>query len=181
MAARLADGAKTDESPALVSHFISDGLKVDRVSLLQLSQRELRLITRYRYNIIAIEAFKRSYAQVPAGRIDPDEHRGTAIWTRMIVNFVGREAKERVRRRHMLSFDQSNCKVGSKSVLSDWAPTCRFAAGDQPPLPVSCHKQDASRSHQAVCQARQIWHEGFCREYEIYSRSRESKKPVVTL
>ncbi len=181
MAARLADGAKTDKSPALVSHFISDGLKVDRVSLLQLSLRELRLITRYRYNIIAIEAFKRSYAQVPAGRIDPDEHRGTAIWTRMIVNFVGREAKERVRRRHMLSFDQSNCKVGSKSVLSDWAPTCRFAAGDQPPLPVSCHKQDASRSHQAVCQARQIWHEGFCREYEIYSRSRESKKPVVTL
>jgi hypothetical protein len=27
MAARLADGAKTDKSPALVSHFISDGLK----------------------------------------------------------------------------------------------------------------------------------------------------------
>ncbi len=101
MAARLADGAKTDESPALVSHFISDGLKVDRVSLLQLSQRELRLLTRYRYNIIAIEAFKRSYAQVPAGRIDPDEHRGTAIWTRMIINVVGREAKERVRRRHI--------------------------------------------------------------------------------
>ena len=39
MAARLSDGAKTDKSPALVSHFISDGLKVDRVSLLQLSQR----------------------------------------------------------------------------------------------------------------------------------------------
>ncbi len=39
MAARLVDGAKTDKSPAPVSHFISDGLKVDRVSLLQLSQR----------------------------------------------------------------------------------------------------------------------------------------------
>ena len=24
----------------------------------------------------------------------------------------------------LLSFDQSNCKVGSKSVLADWAPTC---------------------------------------------------------
>jgi len=101
MAARLADGAKTDKSPALVSHFISDGLKVDRVSLLQLSLRELRLITRYRYNTIAIEAFKGSYAQVHAGRIDPDEHRGTAIWTRTIINFVGREAKERFRRRHI--------------------------------------------------------------------------------
>src|SRR5260370_35490102 len=101
MAARLADGAKTDKLPALVSHSISDGLKVDRVSLPQLSQRLLRLITRYRYNTIAIEAFKRSYAQVHAGRIDPDEHRGTAIWTRMIINVVAREANERVRRRHM--------------------------------------------------------------------------------
>jgi hypothetical protein len=51
--------AKTDKSPALVSHFIPDGLKADRVSLLQLSQRSLRLITRYRYNIVAIEAFRR--------------------------------------------------------------------------------------------------------------------------
>src|SRR6266481_8733800 len=25
----------------------------------------------------------------------------------------------------LLSFDQSNCKVGSKSMLADWAPTCR--------------------------------------------------------
>src|SRR6266403_5986815 len=24
----------------------------------------------------------------------------------------------------LLSFDQSNCKVGSKSMLADWAPTC---------------------------------------------------------
>ena len=101
MAARLSDEAKIDKSPALVSHFISDGLKVDRVSLLQLSQRSLRLIIRYRYNIIAIEAFKRSCAQVHAGRIDPNEHRGTAIWTRMTINVVGREAKERVRRRHV--------------------------------------------------------------------------------
>jgi hypothetical protein len=35
----LSDGAKTDKSPALVLHFISDGLKVDRVSLLQPSER----------------------------------------------------------------------------------------------------------------------------------------------
>jgi hypothetical protein len=39
MAARLSDGAKTDKSAALVSHFISGGLKVDRVSSLQLSAR----------------------------------------------------------------------------------------------------------------------------------------------
>src|ERR1700738_2922691 len=101
MAALLWHGAKADKSPALLSHFISDGLKADRVSWLQLSQRSLRLITRYRYNIVAIEAFKLSCTQVHAGGIDPDEHRGKAIWTRMIIDFAGPEAKERVRRRHI--------------------------------------------------------------------------------
>jgi hypothetical protein len=50
---------------------------------------------------MAIEALERSYAQVHAGRFDPDEHRGTAIWARMKINFVRREAKERIRIRHI--------------------------------------------------------------------------------
>src|SRR5258707_11733629 len=33
----------------------------------------------------------------------------------------------------LLSFDQSNCKVGSKSVLAAWAPTCRRG-------PVTCER-----------------------------------------
>jgi hypothetical protein len=63
------------------------------------------MVVRHHHHIIAIEAFKRSYAQVPFGRLDPDEHRGKTILARMKVNLVGRKAKERVRGRHMLSFD----------------------------------------------------------------------------
>ena len=63
---------------------------------LQLLKRELRMFTRYHHDVIAIEAFKRSYAQVHAGRLDSDEHRGAAVWARMEINCVGREAKERV-------------------------------------------------------------------------------------
>ena len=59
------------------------------------------MVVRHHHDVIAIEAFKRSYAQVQSGRLDPDEHRGTAIWARMKVNFVGRKAKERVRDRHI--------------------------------------------------------------------------------
>jgi hypothetical protein len=58
------------------------------------------MVVRHHHYVIAIEAFKGSYAQVQSGRLDPDEHRGPAIWARMKVNFVGREAKERVRGRH---------------------------------------------------------------------------------
>lgn len=39
MAARLSDGAKTDKSPHWFRILFRMGLKVDRVSLLQLSQR----------------------------------------------------------------------------------------------------------------------------------------------
>jgi hypothetical protein len=65
------------------------------------SEREVGLIARNQYNVMAIEALERSYAQVHAGRFDPDEHRGTAVWARMKINFVRREAKERIRSRHI--------------------------------------------------------------------------------
>jgi hypothetical protein len=65
----------------------------DRPRILALSKRELRLVIRYDYNGIAIEAFKRSHARVQAGRIDADKHWGAAVWARMNFNFVGREAK----------------------------------------------------------------------------------------
>jgi hypothetical protein len=58
------------------------------------SKREAGVIARNNYNVIAIEAFKHSHAQVHAGRFAPDERRGAAIWARMKINFVGREAKE---------------------------------------------------------------------------------------
>jgi hypothetical protein len=51
------------------------------------------LVTLYNYDGIAIEAFKRPYAQVQASRIDADKHRGAAVWARMNFNFVGCEAK----------------------------------------------------------------------------------------
>ena len=68
------------------------------------------MVVRHHHDVIAIEAFKRSYAQARSGRLDPDEHRGTAIWARMKVNFVGREAKERVRDRH-IALLRFNCEV----------------------------------------------------------------------
>jgi hypothetical protein len=94
---------------------------------LQLSKRDFRMVVRHHHDVIAIEAFKRSYAQVQSGRLDPDEHRGTAIWARMKVNFVGREAKERVRDRHiaLLRFnrevdpDRSRHKARNFTLLTD--------------------------------------------------------------
>jgi hypothetical protein len=67
--------------------------------------------------MIAIEAFKRSCAQVHADRFDPDKHRGTAIWAGMKINFVGREAKEPVRRRHIVLLRSIQPQSRSKSVL----------------------------------------------------------------
>ena len=61
--------------------------------MLPLSKREPGLVTLYNYDGIAIEAFKRPYAQVQASRIDADKHRGAAVWARMNFNFVGCEAK----------------------------------------------------------------------------------------
>jgi hypothetical protein len=87
-------GAVSEKSPAPVSHIASDVRKVDRVFLLQSSKRQFRPVTWYHYNVIAIEAFKRSYVQIHADRFDPNEHRGAAIWARMKIDFVGREAKE---------------------------------------------------------------------------------------
>ena len=65
-------------------------------------ERELGLLVRNQYNVMAIEAFERSYAQGHTGRFDPDEHRCKAIWARMKINFVGREAKKRFRSRHIV-------------------------------------------------------------------------------
>jgi hypothetical protein len=62
------------------------------------NQREFRPISRYCYNLIAIETFKCPRVQVQAGS---NKHRSAAIWAKMTVNFVGREAKERVRRWHI--------------------------------------------------------------------------------
>ena len=65
---------------------------------LRLSMRELRPISRYHYNLIAIEAFKCPCAQVQS---NSNKHRGAAIWAKITINFVGSEAKERVRRWHI--------------------------------------------------------------------------------
>ena len=85
--------------------------------MLQHLQGGLRLIIRYHYNVIAIEALERSCAQVHAGRFDPDKHRGTAIWAGMKINFVGCEAKEPVRRRHIALLRSIQPQSRSKSVL----------------------------------------------------------------
>jgi hypothetical protein len=115
----LSDEVESEKFPTLASHFISIVLKVDRVSPLQSSKREFRLATRYHHNVIAIEAFKRSYAQIHAGRFDPNEHRGAAICARMTFNFVGREAKQRFRRGH-ISLLRSIRTVKSIAVGSKW-------------------------------------------------------------
>jgi len=91
-------GRAIEQIPALVSHFISDALQVDRVSKLRLSLSEFRPIIRYHYNLIAIEAFKCPRAQVQS---NSNKHRGAANWAKITINFVGREAKERVRRWHI--------------------------------------------------------------------------------
>jgi len=104
------DGAVSGKSPAQVLRVVSDARKVDRISPLQLSKRDFRMVVRHHHHGIAIVAFKRSYAQVQSGRLDPDEHWGTAILARMKVNFVGREAKERVRGRHIVLL-RFNCEV----------------------------------------------------------------------
>src|ERR1700730_1728731 len=101
MAVRPSGGPRALSRHLWFSDFISGALKVDRASPLPHSKREFRPITRYHDNLIAIEAFKRPYAPAQCGRIDPDKHWGTAIWARMNVNFVGREAKERVRHGHI--------------------------------------------------------------------------------
>jgi hypothetical protein len=62
------------------------------------SKSEFRPIGRYHFNLIAIEAFKYARVQVLAG---PNKHRGAAILAKVTFNFVGCEAKERVRRRHI--------------------------------------------------------------------------------
>jgi hypothetical protein len=75
---------------------------VGRRPPLQLSRREFRLMTCYHCGIVAIETFIRPFAQVRARRSFSDKHhRCAAIRARMNVKFVGREAKERVRRGHI--------------------------------------------------------------------------------
>jgi len=61
------------------------------VSQLRRSKSEFRPISRYHFNLIAIEAFKYPCAQVLAGS---NKHRGAAIWAKVTINFVGCEAKE---------------------------------------------------------------------------------------
>jgi hypothetical protein len=56
-----------------------------------LKKSEFRPISRYHFNLIAIEAFKYPCAQVLAGS---NKHRGAAIWAKVTINFVGCEAKE---------------------------------------------------------------------------------------
>jgi hypothetical protein len=56
----------------------------------------------YHHNVIAIEALKPACVQIQTGRFDPGKHhRSTAIWARMNLNLVGREAKERFRSGHL--------------------------------------------------------------------------------
>ena len=83
-----------------------------------LSRQELRLVIRHNDNGIAIEAFEHSHVRVQAGRIDADKHWGAAVWARMDFNFVGREAKQRIRCTHISLHPSMSAAIGHEGPIA---------------------------------------------------------------